>query len=150
MTTLFPSPVPPSAVLDVCLCHCTRRAARGISRLYDAALAPLGLKSGQFALLTAIAAHAPATVSQLGDVMLMESSTLSRNLAPLRRAGYVSWSGSRGRRAGSLELTAEGERLLAAAVVAWQGVQSALSQKLGGGAAASLLQLLERAGAASR
>ena len=144
------SPVPPAAVLDVCLCHAARRAARGISRMYDAALAPLGLKSGQFALLTAIAARAPATVSQLGEVMLMESSTLSRNLAPLRRAGYVTARGSRGRRAGSLELTSAGEAVLAAAVVAWQGVQSSLSQKLGGGTAATLLQLLERAGAASR
>ena len=143
-------PVPPDAILDVCLCHCSRRAARGISRLYDAALAPLGLKSGQFALLTAIAAHMPATVSRLGEVMLMESSTLSRNLAPLRRAGYVAWSESRGRRPGSLTLTPEGEQVLGAAVSAWQGVQSSLSQKLGGGTAATLLQLLERAGAASR
>lgn len=150
MSNPVASSVPPAAVLDVCLCHCTRRAARGISRLYDAALAPLGLKSGQFALLTAIAAHAPATVNKLGEIMLMESSTLSRNLAPLRRAGYVSWSGSRGRRAGLLELTAEGESLLIAAVTAWQGAQSSLSQKLGGSTAANLLQLLERAGTASR
>ncbi len=143
-------PVPPAAILDVCLCHCSRRAARGISRLYDAAFAPLGLKSGQFALLTAIAAHNPATVNRLSAVMLMESSTLSRNLAPLRRAGYVSWSESRGRKAGALSLTAGGERVLADAIGAWQAVQRTLSEKLGGGSAASLLQLLERAGAASK
>ncbi len=144
------SPVSAAAVLDVCLCHASRRGARGISRIYDGALAPLGLKSGQFALLAAIAANAPATVNKLSEIMLMESSTLSRNLAPLRRAGYVSWSGAAGRRAGSLELTPTGEQLFSSAVAAWQGAQSDLSEKLGGSTAANLLQMLERAGKATQ
>ncbi len=137
--------VPPGAVLDVCLCHCSRRTARAISRVYDAALAPLGLSSGQFTLLAAIAAQAPVTIAGLSEIMLMESSTLSRNLAPLRRAGLVTWSGNAGRRAGHIALTEAGEQSLGAALTAWQGAQSQVSQRLGGGAAGNLLQLLEKA-----
>jgi DNA-binding MarR family transcriptional regulator len=142
-------PVPPEAVLDVCLCHCTRRAARALSRIYDAAFAPLGLKSSQFTLLTAIGAHAPVSVSRLSSIMLMDASTLSRNLRPLRRAGYLTGHDGAGRRAGTLELTAEGERLLGNAVAAWQTVQGAVTLKLGN-AASHLLQLLDKAAQAGR
>jgi DNA-binding MarR family transcriptional regulator len=142
-------PVPPDAVLQVCLCHASRRAARALSRIYDAALAPLGLTSGQFALLTAIGAQGPVSIAKLSKIMLMESSTLSRNLAPLRQAGHLTWDGNSGRRAGTIALTFDGEQLLARAIVAWQTVQGGLSQKLGGSAAASLLQMLERTATAA-
>ena len=42
MATAMSFSVPPDAVLDVCLCHSVRRTARAVSRLYDAALAPVG------------------------------------------------------------------------------------------------------------
>lgn len=150
MNAARPFPVPPEAVLDVCLCHASRRAARAVSRAYDTALAPLGLSSGQFALLAAIGAHGPTSVTRLSEVMLMEASTLSRNLAPLRRAGQISWDGSSGRRAGTITLTQDGERLLASAIATWQEVQGGLSRKLTGGAAANLLQLLERTAVAAQ
>jgi DNA-binding MarR family transcriptional regulator len=129
--------------LDVCLCHSVRRAARALSRLYDAALAPFGLKSGQFSLLTAIAAQGPVSVSRLGDIMRMDASTLSRNLKPLRAAGYLESDGASGRRAGQIALTSAGGKLLADALPAWQAVQSEVTRKVGSGTAGSLLQGLE-------
>ena len=137
--------VPPDAVLDVCLCHSVRRAARALSRLYDAALAPFGLKSGQFSLLTAIAALGPVSVTRLGEVMRMDATTLSRNLKPLRTAGTIETTGGSGRRAGQIELTAAGNRILADALPAWQAIQGQVTQKVGSGTAGALLQGLEAA-----
>ena len=140
MTSPSTFSVPPDAVLDVCLCHSVRRAARALSRLYDAALAPYGLKSGQFTLLTAIAALGPVSVSRLGEIMRMDASTLSRNLKPLRAAGYLHADGASGRRAGQMELTSAGSKLLADSLPAWQAIQSEVTRKVGSGTAGSLLQ----------
>ena len=144
-----PLAVPPEAVLDVCLCHGSRRAARGLSRLYDAALTPLGLKAGQFNLLIAIAAAAPVTITRLSEIMLMEVSTLSRNLKPLRESGQVLSEGGSGRRAGHLSVTSAGFSILAAALPVWQDVQRQLTARLGSGVAGTLLQSLEAAAIAS-
>ena len=69
MVTLYaPDPVhaSPQAIMEVCLCHHTRRAARAISRLFDEALTPIALKVSQrmlrHGLLTAEAAEARARV----------------------------------------------------------------------------------------
>jgi DNA-binding MarR family transcriptional regulator len=142
-----PSPfvVPPEAVLEVCLCHATRRAARALSRAYDAALAPFGLTSGQFSLLTAIAAATPASVNRLGEIMCMDASTLSRNLKPLRSTGLITMAGASGRRPGQIQLTDSGARALSDALPAWQSVQARLTQGIGTGAAGALLQGLDRA-----
>ena len=140
-TTAYP--VPPAAVLDVCLCHGTRRTARVLSRLYDAALAPFGLKVGQFGLLTAIGAFEPVSVPRLGEIMRMDPSTLSRNLKPLRAAGYVISAGGAGRRAAQVELTAHGRDTLAAALPSWQKVQGEVTRAIGSGTAGMLLQALE-------
>ena len=50
-------------------CHCTelRKASRRISQLYDAALAPSGLKTTQRAILAEIGRSEPATVGSLAD-----------------------------------------------------------------------------------
>ena len=142
-TSIFP--VPPHAVLDVCLCHSLRRAARAVSRLYDAALAPFGVKSGQFTVLTAIAALGPVSVSRLGEAMRMDASTLSRTLKPLRTAGYLQTDGGSGRRAGQIALTDAGAEVLAACLPAWQAVQGEVTRKVGSGTAGGLLQGLETA-----
>jgi DNA-binding MarR family transcriptional regulator len=138
-------PISPEAVIEVCLCHGARRAARALSRRYDAALAPHGVTSGQFALLAAIAANGPVAAARLVRLMRMEASTLSRNLQPLRRAGQVTVSGGAGRRGGQVALTDAGRRTLAAAIPAWQAAQGAVAARLGNATASALLDGLEKA-----
>ena len=138
--------ISPDAVLEICLCHMTRRAARAVSRRYDKAFAELGLTANQFALLAAVAAG-PVSIGQLEAIMVADASTLSRNLSGLRRAGYLSLEGHGGRRAGALVLTASGHDLLAAAVPLWQRVQAEVSAQIGTGRASLLVQGLEAAAA---
>src|SRR5580658_6094534 len=75
----------------LCNCGVLRKASRRVSQMYDAALAPVGLKSTQLAILTAIGqrAHDPPTMRELADALVMDRSTLGQNLGPLERDQLV-------------------------------------------------------------
>ena len=135
--------IPPEALLEVCVCHNTRRAARAVTRAYDAALSATGLTSSQFTLLAAIAASGPVTIARLSDLLLMESSTLSRNLQALRKNGHLEWQEGAGRRAGLVALSNFGQKALITAIPAWQDMQRRVTERLGSGKAGALLENLE-------
>ncbi|MEA3132625.1 MAG: hypothetical protein QOG17_471, partial [Gammaproteobacteria bacterium] len=72
---------PPGA----CTCGCLRKASRRISQLYDMALAPVGIKSTQYSILSEVArgsASGPVTMCELAAAMVMDRSTLGHNLRP--------------------------------------------------------------------
>ena len=66
-----------------------RRAARALSRTYDQALAGVGLKNTQFSVLYALSRTGPAPIGTLAEALVMERTTLTRNLRPLEREGWV-------------------------------------------------------------
>ena len=72
-------------------CNCTalRKASRRISQLYDAALAPSGLKTTQRAILAQISRSEPTTVGALAEALVMDSGALAHTLKPLERDGFV-------------------------------------------------------------
>ena len=140
-----PEPLQPQALVEVCLCHHSRRAARAITRVFDEALLPSGLKANQRNILAAIAARDPTSVGEIAGVLAMDRTTLSRNLKPLKEADYVTAGGGAGRRPDTLALTPEGNAILARASQLWRGAQSQLSQRLGSNQASALLQALEAA-----
>ena len=135
----------PQAIVEVCLCHHTRRAARAISRVFDEALHLSGLKASQFNILAAIAARELTSAAEIARLLAMDRTTLSRNLMPLRKAGYLSTGGGAGRRPDRLELTGAGRTVLARAVELWRGAQSQLTERMGAGQAGQLLRALEAA-----
>ncbi len=94
---------------------------------------------------TSIAAFGPVAISELSSHLLMEASTLSRNLRALRTAGYVEWQEGSDRRPAQISLSDEGHKALAAAIPAWQEMQRGLTQRLGSGKASALLENLETA-----
>lgn len=138
------APISPAAVAEVCFCLNLRRASRLVSRIYDRALHPLGLKASQFNVLVAAASVTPATLPRLATALAMDRTTLLRNLGPLKAAGYLETIPGSGRRPDEVQLTVAGRSALAAATRAWQGVQRQLTQQLGGSHAAQLLQGLGR------
>ena len=140
----------PQAIAEVCLCQNVRRAARAISRMFDEALAPIGIKSSQFNILIAIAARESSSAAEISSLLAMDRTTLSRNLKPLRTAGYLTCAGGAGRRADSVTLTATGENLLARAAPLWRTAQSGLTQRLGSSIASQLLAGLDAATQASK
>ena len=108
-------------VRDHCLCLHTQRAARAMSRRFDEAMKPLGLRSGQFSLLMSLNRKEPPTLGSVSDLLGMDRTTLTSNLKPLERRGLVvSRSDAKDRRTRRLSLTGKGQALLAAAVPIWQ------------------------------
>src|SRR5213080_2504071 len=80
------APTPPVPSLP-CACANMRRAARAVTQLYDAALRPSGLRITQFTLLRALArAGGPMTQDALGELLAVDSTTLSRTLRQLERS----------------------------------------------------------------
>ena len=135
--------IAPRAIVEVCLCHHARRAARAITRIFDDALQPVNLKASQFNILAMIAAHETASAAEISRLLAMDRTTLSRNLKPLRDAGYLTAQGGAGRRPDVLALTSAGRTLLGQATACWQQAQGHLTQRLGTGHAGLLLQTLE-------
>lgn len=140
-----PPVIAPQALVEVCFCHHARRTARAITRIFDEALQPVGLKASQFNILAMIAAHDGASTAEIARLLILDRTTLSRNLKPLQNAGYLTAQGGAGRRPDTLALTAAGTILFGQAAAHWQKAQSELAQRLGAGQAGMLLQTLENA-----
>ena len=110
-----------------CACLQLRQAARLVSQHYDTVLRPIGLRSTQFAVMAAIQANDPIALPDLAKGLVVDRSTLTRNLAPLERSGFVKLADRRGERVRFVKLTAKGRRALEAATPLWQEAQEILS-----------------------
>jgi DNA-binding MarR family transcriptional regulator len=78
-----------------------RTAARAVTRAYDEALRPVGLRATQLSVLLAVAAEDPMSITALAKFMGMERSTLTRNLRPLEKEGLVTLGDEGWRRSNS-------------------------------------------------
>ena len=122
------------AVIELpCLCANFRRAARAITRLYDEALRPSGLRTAQFTLLQVL--NLAPGISQKGLARLLEfdSTTLTRTLAHLRRRGWLRSEEGKDRRELRLSLTAAGLQEYRRVVPYWKTAQRRLRKELGEG-----------------
>ena len=72
-----------------CLCATFRRTARALSQLYDEALRPLGLKTTQFTILQALSLTGEVSQGRLGEILALDSTTLTRTLAIMKRRKWV-------------------------------------------------------------
>jgi DNA-binding MarR family transcriptional regulator len=116
----------------LCTCTALKRADRAISRAYDEGLRPVGLGVSQYSLLSLISrAAGPLTVSDLARAQVMDRTTLSRALAPLRRDGLVEISAGNDRRTRLVSLTPAGHERLEAARPLWRAVQDDIQARVG-------------------
>src|SRR5258708_38533887 len=77
---------------NACTCGSLRKASRRVSQFYDTALAPIGIKSTQFSILSEVdrrSVEGPVTMRDLATAMVMDRSTLGHNLKPLERDDLV-------------------------------------------------------------
>ncbi len=139
-------------VRDTCLCLHVRKAARGLSRRFDAAFQPLGVTSGQFSLLMALNRKEPPSLGSVAALLAMDRTTLTANLKPLERRGLLEIGvDARDKRSRRLVLTPLGRELLLAALPLWESVQAAVEGLLPPSRAGDLradLLALSSAGAA--
>jgi len=102
-----------------------------VARLYDTAIAPSGLRSTQFAILTAIAKLQPIAMSRVGEILVIEPATMTRSLRLLEKDGLIEIAPRGVRRQRLLTLTLKAEKALAVAVPLWREAQARFLASLG-------------------
>lgn len=136
-----------------CTNTAVRRAARRLGNLYDEALASLGLKATQVALLseiermfTAANGQSPA-LQDLASNMALQVSALTHALRPLVRDGLIALHGDESdKRVKRAVLTSTGRERLRQAIVRWATVNNRVDDVLGKEAAAQLRALTDFVG----
>ena len=114
-----------------CACANLRRAARIVTQRYDQYLQPAGIKTTQFTLLQALTRAGNISQGNLGHLLGLDSTTLTRTLGLLRRKGWIQTKPGEDRREVRLTLTAEGKRKYLSAVPYWRSAQTQLQKVLG-------------------
>ncbi|MGE0257948.1 MAG: MarR family winged helix-turn-helix transcriptional regulator [Alphaproteobacteria bacterium] len=129
--------------LSDCNCLAIRQAARHVSQLYDRLLAPLGLRATQFAILSRLRRRGPMTINTLAGLLVMDRTTLGRNILPLQRDGLIEVVASPAdRRRRELRLTEAGLSKHEAALARWSLAQRRFETAFGSERAAALRALL--------
>jgi DNA-binding MarR family transcriptional regulator len=115
-----------------CLCTSLRKATRRVTRLYDMALAPAGLKVTQLALLRQIQRSGPVAVGDLAEAQVMDSGGLAHTLKPLERDGFIVMSvDPADRRSRLVALTPEGKKKLDETAALWDKAHHAFETAFG-------------------
>ena len=118
-------------IIESCACHKVRMAARAVTRAYDDALRPVGLRATQLSVLVAVAIDGSMSITELANFLGMDRSTLTRNLGPLAKEGLVAVGAEGWRRSRELVITKKGRERLETAVPLWEQAQEALKRKVG-------------------
>jgi DNA-binding MarR family transcriptional regulator len=120
-------------VRDNCLCLHLQRAARAVARHFDELMRPTGLTSGQFSILMSLNRPDPPTIRAVAELLAMDRTTLTANLKPLERRGFVRIRVDKtDRRSRRLILTLKGRAALAAALPAWEDGHAMIEPVLAG------------------
>ena len=114
-----------------CICATFRRTARALSQLYDDALRPLGLRTTQFTILQALSLTGEVSQGRLGEILALDSTTLTRTLAIMKRRKWAAVRQGRDGRERLISLSEAGRERFDLASPAWQAVQDRLRSELG-------------------
>lgn len=116
-----------------CTCFNLRKATRAVTQLFDEALKPCGLYATQFTLLAAVSSKENVAITELSKALVMDRTTLTRNLKPLQKSGWVEVLPGLDKRTKALSLTRSGKKVLKQAMIHWKEVQNEVVMALGNG-----------------
>lgn len=126
---------------DQCYCLASRRSARHLTRLYERHLAPSGMTSSQFSILSFLYHKPDMTVAELANAMEMERTTLVRTIKPMKDAGWIEDGPEKIGRAVILGISPGGLEKLEQGRPLWRAAQEAFERQVGNEAAAQLRSL---------
>jgi DNA-binding MarR family transcriptional regulator len=129
--------------LSDCNCLAVRQAARYVTQLYDRHLARSGLRTSQYGILARLQRLGPMTINELAAELVMDRTTLGRNIRPLERDGLITITPGRSdRRIKELRLTGAGDERFRQSRHAWVKAQRDFETGFGPGRASELRELL--------
>ena len=127
-----------------CTCLRLRKASRCVSQIYDQHLQRHGLTITQYGLLAHLSRLDGISIGTLAEKLIMDPTTLTRNLRPLEREGLVVLTADpRDRRSRRLHLTDHGRTTFAQAKPAWFQAQRQIEDALGAADATALHAALD-------
>ncbi len=116
----------------VCTVFNLRKASRAVTQLYEEIMRPSGTLPTQFTLLAATRAMGPVTISRMAKELVLDRTTLTRNLKPLERKGLlVVVCVKDDQRSREVSLTSKGIRKLEESIPYWIDAQNKTRQALG-------------------
>jgi DNA-binding MarR family transcriptional regulator len=115
----------------VCMCGTFRRASRALTQWYDDALRPVGLRATQFTILQVLSRAGEVSQGKLGEILAMDSTTLTRTLRIMARKGWIAERRGQDRRERRLRLSKAGRDQFNRALPPWEKAQAQLGRHLG-------------------
>jgi DNA-binding MarR family transcriptional regulator len=120
-----------------------RQAARHVTQFYDQVLAPTGLRTTQFSILVKLRRLGPMSINTLAAEMVLDRTTLGRNIQPLERDGLILVKPkAEDRRTKELHLSESGVARLRAGIKLWAHAQSRFETAYGPARAGELRDML--------
>lgn len=114
-----------------CACFNIRKASRVVTQHFDEIMQSSGLRVTQFSILVVIAIRGMPTMSELAEALVMDRTTLTRNLKPLEEQGLVKIVPGTDRRTRAISVTAKGHKTLGKALPLWRKAQGSVTRYLG-------------------
>jgi DNA-binding MarR family transcriptional regulator len=121
-----------------------RKAARAITSFYDSAFEESGIRSTQFTILIGIAKTQPTSITELGKLLVIDRTTLTRTLRRLQEERLIAVSARSKMRQRFLTLTRKGEQTLARSLPRWRKAHERFVAAIGPEYWSTFRQELER------
>ena len=127
-----------------CMCASLRRASRALTQLYEEALRPTGLRGTQFTVLQTLSLAGEVTQKELGQILAMDSTTLTRTLTIMGRHGWIAKRHGEDRREWRMRLSKAGETQFKKAFPHWEKSQKQIRRQLGEELSDHLMKLTQK------
>lgn len=102
-----------------------------VTQVYEEAMSETGLRGTQFTVLVMVAAFESITITHLAEKLVMDRTTLTRNLKPLEKRQLIEIVAGSDRRTRVVQLTDSGHDTLRAALPLWKKAQQKITKFMG-------------------
>ncbi len=117
--------------LPDCACFNIRKSARVLTQHFDEILKSCDLRATQFSILAFVSHIDAISVSDLAGHLIMDRTTLTRNLRPLEKRGFIKTVPGIDRRTRMISLTSKGHKKLQQTMPLWEKAQTSVLDYLG-------------------
>ncbi len=108
-----------------------RAASRVITQLFDEILKPTGLQITQFAVLVGVVSLDSPSINQLAKGLVMDRTTLTRNLKPLEKEGLIKITSGDDKRTHFVKITPKGKSAMEKTLPYWEKARTVVSEEFG-------------------
>lgn len=119
------------AINRQCACFNLRKVTRAVTQYFDRYLEVTGIRATQFTLLVELYSTKGKTLTEIAEKLVMDRTTLTRNLKPLEKAGLIATVQTLDKRSKAYVLTEEGERKVEQCIPLWQKAQDSMVSSIG-------------------